>query len=149
MLSIQPIDCIKELLQMAVGPPVSTNCPFTFSYFQLFITLSRNRLFFAKYLMQLGISLHSKRTSPPLPRQAPEMYCFAHVEEVWNSTHFVEKSYCFQNTKAWEWDLAHTITVKHVLFGIATNTVPNLARPWWKVITVHAGPRDPCLKVQG
>lgn len=63
MLSIQPIDCIKELLQMVVGPPVSTSCPFTFSYFQLFITLSRYRLFFAKCLMQLDISLKSKKTS--------------------------------------------------------------------------------------
>lgn len=44
MLSIQQVDCIKELLQMVVEPPVITSClvcPITFSYFQLFITLSR------------------------------------------------------------------------------------------------------------
>lgn len=45
MLSVQPIHCIKELLQMVVGPPVSTSCPFTFSNFQLFITLSRKTFF--------------------------------------------------------------------------------------------------------
>lgn len=65
-----------------------------------------------------------------LPRQASEVYCFAQVEVVHNSIHFVEKSYCFQNIKAWEWDLAQTTTAKNAIFAIPTNTVPNLTTPW-------------------
>lgn len=93
--------------------------------------------------MQLDISLQSAKTSQSLPRQDSEMYCFAQVEVVHNFTCFVEKSYCFQNIKAWDWDLAQTTTVRNALFGTSTNTIPNLIRPWawWKAMTVHTGPR--------
>lgn len=128
MLSVQPIHCIKKLLQMVVGPPVSTSCPFTFSNFQLFITLSRNRFFFlifffAKCLLQIDIC---NQRRPYHHYQDKLLKCsFAH-----NSTNFVEKHYCFQHIKAWEWDLTQTTTVKNALFGIPTNIVPNLTRPW-------------------
>lgn len=60
----------------------------------------------------------STKTSQSSPRQDSEMDCFDQVEVVHNFTHFVGKSYRFQNTKAQDWDLAQTTTVRNVLFGI-------------------------------
>lgn len=78
--------------------------------------------------------LQSTKTSQSSPRRDSEMYSFAQVEVVHNFTHFVEKSYCFQNIKARDWDLAQTTAVRNALFGIPTNIIPKLImrpRAWF------------------